>query len=169
MCLADRPVKESVVPSHLASPERASATVETALAAVLFFMLVVGILDVGRMHFYRSNLQHAVSNSARFATLGSTLDDPAKSGTKLSREESIVQMIRTLSGIPTLDNDDVKIAAVTPDGRTVAGAGGPGDVITITASHDVSLVAPYLHLMFPGGRYHFQCTASFRSEEYNGL
>jgi hypothetical protein len=139
------------------------------LASVLFFMMVVGIIDLGRIQFYRSNLQHAVSNSTRFATLGAALDDPSKPGKKLSREESIVQTIRKVSHISSLDNGDVKIGAVTADGRSVVGAGGPGDVITITATHDIPLVAPYLHLMFPEGRYRFRCTASFRNEEYNGL
>jgi hypothetical protein len=149
--------------------ERGTATVETALASVVFFMMVIGILDLGRIQFYRSNLQHAVSSSTRFATLGATLDDPSKPGSKLSREESIVQTIRKMSGISSIDSGNVKIGAVTADGRSLTGAGGPGDVITITASHEIPLVAPYLHLMFPEGRYRFRCSASFRNEEYNGL
>ena len=149
--------------------ERGTVVVETALASTVFFMLVVGILDFGRMQYYRSNLQHAVSQSTRFATLGSTLEDPNSPGNQLSREESIRYMIRKLANVPDLDPSDIKIGAIDSSGALVEGAGGPGDVVTVQATYRVVLVAPYLNLAFPKGQYRFTCTTSFRNEAFGAV
>lgn len=149
--------------------QKGSVVVETALASVVFFMLVVGILDFGRMQYLRSNLQHAVSQSTRFATLGSTLEDPNSPGNKLSREESIRYMIQKLASLPDLQSSDIKIGAISTDGTVTPGAGGPGDVITVQATYRVSLVAPYLYLAFPDGQYMFTCSTSFRNEEFGAV
>jgi hypothetical protein len=105
-----------------------------ALASTIFMMLVTGIFDFGRMHHLRSTLQHAVSQSTRFATTGNTVTDPDNPGQQLSREASIIHMIRQTSGIEDIDDDDIEMWTVNAAGDTSPGAGGPGDVVVVRVS-----------------------------------
>lgn len=138
------------------------------MAAVLFMMVTVGILDFGRVLYYRSNLKHAVSQSARFAITGNSLDDPNSPGQRLTREASIISRIRQLSGM-SINTSDVEIAAIDSDGNFHRGAGGPGDVVTVRVSHTVKLLAPYIDTVLPDGLLTFTTTTSFRNEEFDTL
>ncbi len=147
---------------------RGSVLVETALASVVFSMLLFSIFDFGRMFYFQSRIQHAVSQSTRFATTGNVLEDPDVAGTSMSREDSIVHMIKVLSGVSDFGVDDIQIGAITATGAELVGAGGPGDVVTVRATYRVPIIAPFLTAMFPGGQYEFTCTTSFRNEEFPG-
>lgn len=146
--------------------QRGSVTLETAVGAVLFMMVTIGILDFGRVLYYRSNLKHAVSQSTRFAITGNSLEDPDSPGHNLSREASIIRRIRELSGIEVLETD-VEIAAIDSAGHFHRGAGGPGDVVTVRVSHTVKLLAPYIDTVLPDGLLTFTSTTSFRNEEFD--
>jgi len=141
---------------------------ETAIGAVLFMMITVGILDFGRVLYYRSNLKHAVSQSTRFSITGNTLEDPNSPGTQLTREASIIRRIRELSGIE-VQEAEVEIASIDSDGNFHLGAGGPGDVVTVRVSHTVKLLAPYMEMVLPDGLLTFTCTTSFRNEEFGTI
>ncbi len=146
--------------------QRGAVMAETAIGAVIFMMVTVGILDFGRVLYYRSNLKHAVSQSVRFAITGNSLEDPDSPGNRLSREASIIRRIRQLSGID-VNESDVEIASVDSSGRFHSGAGGPGDVVTVRVSHTVELFAPYIDTVLPDGLLTFTTTTSFRNEEFN--
>lgn len=147
--------------------QHGGAVIEAALAITVFFAMVVGVVDFGRVQFVRSNLQHAVSQSTRFAAIGSSLEDPNAPGTQLAREASIVHLIREISGFGDIDASDVKIAALTPAGAELVGAGGPGDVVTVAATYRVTLLALFINFAFAGGLYEFNCRTSFRNEEFS--
>ncbi len=142
-----------------------SVLLETALTAVVFAVLLFAVFDFGRVYDFQSRLQHAVSQSSRFASLGDTLEDPHRPGIKLSGEDSIAYMIKILSGIDDLDADDITIHATAADGTRSAGIGGPGDVVTVRADWRVRIVAPFLYTMFPGGRYEFSAVTDFRNPQ----
>ncbi len=148
--------------------EHGAVLIETALASVVFAMLLFAIFDFGRMFYFQSRLQHAVSQSTRFATTGNTLEDPNNPGTQMSRVDSIVIMIKQLSGIEGFAADDIQINTVAPDGTLIAGAGAPGDIVTVSATWRIPIVAPFLGAMFPGGLYQFTATTTFRNEEFPG-
>ncbi|TFH21363.1 MAG: pilus assembly protein [Myxococcales bacterium] len=147
--------------------QHGSAALETALAATVFFAMVIGIIDFGRVQYYRSNLQHAVSQSTRFAVIGTSLKDPDAPGSAMSREASIAYLVRKISGLDDIDASDITIGAVRTDGTEVVGAGAGGDVITVTATYRVPLIAPLINLAFPGGLYEFTVRTSFRNEEFS--
>ena len=149
--------------------QHGGAVLETALAITVFFAMVIGVLDIGRIQFYRSNLQHAVSQSTRFAAVGATLEDPDAQGLQMTREASIAHMIREISGLRDIDASDISIVVVTGADAARGGAGGAGDVVTVTATYRVLLLAPFITLAFPGGVYEFSCTTSFRNEEFVSL
>jgi Flp pilus assembly protein TadG len=152
-------------------PQRRSAcagmiVVEFAMASIVVFMLIFGILDFARVHFSRSRLQYAVSQSARFATVGATLDDPNNPGTKMTRQDSILYLVKKLSCLPGIGNSDIKITAKNSAGQTSNGPGGPGDIVTVEATYRVKLVAPYLGPLFTNNLFTFKCGTSFRNEEF---
>jgi hypothetical protein len=145
--------------------QKGSVMVEIALGSVVFFALTIGIFDLGRMYHYQARLKFAVSQATRFATTGNTLEDSGNPGTQLSRADSIIYMIRELSGFD-IPSADIEISAITGSGATVAGAGSPGDVVVVTATHRVNVITPFLSSMFEEGQFEFHATTSFRNEEF---
>jgi hypothetical protein len=146
--------------------QRGVVSVEIALASVLFCATLLAVFDFGRMYYYQARLKYAVSQATRFATTGSMLEDPDNPGNTLSRVDSILLMIRQLSGFAELPSEDVTIVAISPGGAETAGAGGPGDVVTVTVQYRVELITPYLAPLFEDGLYQFSATTSFRNEEF---
>ena len=138
---------------------------EVALGSVVFFALLLAIFDFGRMYHCQSRLKFAVSQATRFATTGNTVEDPSQPGQQLSRAASIKTMIRQLSGYEIPDAD-IDISSIDGAGATVPGAGGPGDVVSVTSTDRVDVVAPLLSSMFEDGRDDFSATTSFRNEEF---
>src|ERR1017187_955533 len=63
--------------------------VEFALVAPLFFLLVFGITDFGRLFFTQETLQFALREAGRYAVTGQHAPDPNNPGSNLSRVASI--------------------------------------------------------------------------------
>jgi Flp pilus assembly protein TadG len=144
--------------------ERGALVLEMAIVGSIFIMLLLGIMDFGRIYYAESTLKYAVSQGTRFATTGAVLED--ESNNAMSREDSIIYMIRQLAGFSDLTADDIDVTAVTSGGATVAGPGGPGDVVTVRASYRVAVISPYLFHFFDQGQYEFEALTSFRNEEF---
>jgi Flp pilus assembly protein TadG len=143
---------------------RGSIFIETAFTTAAFVLLLLAVLDLGRMQYYRVSLAHAVSQAARFATTGNTLTED--DGSSMSREDAIIAKIKQLSQNLNLAPSDVDITSRDGQGVVHNGAGGPGDVVTIEVSYSVPVVAPVLRGFFPQGKYGFTCSTSFRNEEF---
>jgi len=152
----------------LRSRQKGAVAVETALASVMFFALLFGVFDFSHVFYCESTLKYAVSQAARFATTGNTVEDEGNPGTQLSREDSILEVIRDLSGFDDLGPPHVTVSAITSGGASVAGAGGPGDVVTVRAQYGVSLLSPYLSRFYGDGTYRFEVLTTFRNEEFPG-
>jgi Flp pilus assembly protein TadG len=146
---------------------RGATIVEFSLATVVILMLILAVIDLGRLHFFRSRLQYAVSQGTRFAIVGSTLPDPNKPGKQLSRSDSIIYMVKKLANFKDLKNGDVVIKSVNAAGKTSNGPGNPGDVVSVQATYRVLILAPYLSAAFPNGRFEFTCSTMYRNEEFS--
>ena len=144
--------------------QRGALLLEMGIVGAMFIMLILGIMDFSRIYYCQSTLKYAVSQGARFATTGGALEN--ESDELLTREESIVYMIRELAGFSDLSDADIDITATTSGGQTVAGPGGPGDVVTVRAAYGVDVLSPYLFHFFSGGRYTFEAVTTFRNEEF---
>ena len=144
--------------------QRGAVVLEMGIVGAVFIMLILGIMDFSRIYYCQSTLKYAVSQGARFATTGSALADENEE--LLTREESIVYMIRELAGFSDLSDDDIEITAVTTGGQAVAGPGGPGDVVTVRANYRVDVLSPYLFHFFTEGQYAFEAVTTFRNEEF---
>jgi hypothetical protein len=137
-----------------------------AVSSLLFFAALLAVFDFGRMFYYQSRLKYAVSQSTRFATTGNVLDNPDDPGNSLSRADSIVAMIKQLSGFSGMTDSDITIVSFGSGGAVIPGAGGPGDVVSVTANYRIGLIAPYLTPLFHEGRWEFSATTTFRNEEF---
>ena len=146
--------------------QRGSESVEAAVGGVIFFVLLIGIMDLARLQYFRVTLRHAVSQGTRFATTGQTMDDPANPGTPLSRDASIQREIERLSVGITVPHDPIQITARDGAGNVVNGSGGPGDVVTVSITYHAAVLTPLLRNAFPGGVYTFTCSSSFKNEEF---
>jgi hypothetical protein len=154
---------------HTAAKRRAtrgSVIVETAIGAVIALVLLVCALDVARLTYYRITLKHAVSEAARYAITGQTLPDPSNPAVQLSREDSILAIVRRYSiGVP-FDGAEVDLSAVDGAGNAVAGGGGPGDIVTVAITFHVGVIAPVFRNFFPDHQYTFTTATTFRNEEF---
>jgi hypothetical protein len=146
---------------------RGSVVLEALFGAVVLWMLLVATLDLGRINYFRANLQHAVSQATRFAASGETLEDPNKPGLQLSPEDSIVYMIRRISAARDLTAANVDIVWIDEQGRLRRGAGRAGKVVTVLATYDVPLESPFLRPLFHGGRFRLRCASSFRDDRFH--
>lgn len=133
--------------------QAAQSTVEFAIVAPLFFILVFGIFDFGRLFFTQMTLQHALREGGRFAVTGRTLPNP--DGGQFSRNDSIKEVIR--KSVVGLELDPQNIAIDD---------GGPGQPISITMDYDLTLITPIIGQFFNGGTYEFTVGTTFKNERY---
>jgi len=134
--------------------------VEFALVAPLFFLLVFGITDFGRLFFMQETLQYAVREAGRYAVTGQN------NGTT-NRLASIQQVIQNNTSGITINNIDIKSinsAGVVTDGS----AGGPRDTVVITLTTAIKLITPMIGRYFgPSQTYTSTVSVSFMNEPFN--
>jgi Flp pilus assembly protein TadG len=131
--------------------------VEFALVAPLFFLMVFGILDYGRLLFEQQTLQYAMRQAGRFAVTGQ------HSGT--NRVASIIQVAESASaGLINSGNiNNIQISS----GGTTNYAGGPSQEMTITLVTSLKLITPGIAIFFPNGTYTFTNSVTFRNEPFD--
>jgi hypothetical protein len=134
--------------------------VETAIALPLFLILLFGIVDVGRVLFAHTTLQHSVREAGRFAVTGRSL--PGNGG-PLTRVDSIVQTVVDDARPFALAPSDVRITSAFGG---VGSAGGPGDMVTIAVTHHVTLITPLVGQFFPNGEYVIDVATTFKNEPF---
>ena len=140
--------------------------IETAIAAFVVLTVMVCAIEVGRLNYYRIALKNAVSQAARYATTGQRMPDPNNPGQTLSREDSIVATIQKLSvGIP-VTSAQVTMTATDDSGNVVNGGGEAGDVVTISVTYNVNVVAPVFRNFFTNHQYTFTASTTFLNEEF---
>ena len=152
---------------HHRHSQRGNVVVEAALALPVLLILILAIFDYARIHHTRTRLQDAVSQATRFAITGRQLADPGNPGVMLSRKDSVLRIVRDLSGIHDLDADNVKISSISGSGVESSGPGGPGDVVVVEVSYSLEVIAPFVSAAFPDKRYRFTCSSRFRNEEFS--
>jgi Flp pilus assembly protein TadG len=136
--------------------------VEFALVAPLFFLLVFGITDFGRLFFTQETLQFALREAGRYAVTGQHMANPdASVGGNLSRVASIKAIAQQKAiGI------DVSNISISSGG--VSGfAGNPGDTVVISLTTNLKLITPMIGRFFgPNQTYTFTVQTSFRNEPF---
>jgi Flp pilus assembly protein TadG len=134
---------------------------EFAIVLPIFFLLVFGILDFGRLFYVEMTLQNAVRQAGRYASTGNHAANPADPGTPLTRAASILQAAQQAA--PTLNISSITINSL---GGGPGSAGGPGDTVTISITTSLQLITPLIARLFPGGIYTFAVSSTFKNEPF---
>jgi Flp pilus assembly protein TadG len=133
--------------------------VEFALVAPLFFLLIFGMLDLGRVLFTQMTLQHALREAGRYAVTGNHI---TQGGTNLSRVASIKQIAQNSAA--GADVSSVTISSVSGGSGS---AGGPQDTVTVSLTTSLKLITPLIGRYFgPNGVYTFTVGTTFRNEPF---
>ena len=146
------------------------ALVETAIAIVLFLILVFAILDFGRLLFTQLTLQHVMREAGRFAVTGRHDPNPTNSTYFTTRTNAIFQVAQQASvGIPLTGYQVSSIQG------GAGSAGGPGDTMTISLSRDLKLLTPLGPLLgrffnltnyMNNGVYRITVSTTFKNEPF---
>jgi Flp pilus assembly protein TadG len=138
--------------------------VEFALIAPLFFLLIFGVLDFGRLFFSQMTLQHALREAGRYAVTGRRLSgtDP-KTGQAYTRVGSIKQIAENAAS--GLNVTSISISSVQGGNGS---AGGPGDTFTVSLTTNLKLITPIIGQFFgPNGTYTFTVSTTFKNEPFD--
>lgn len=130
--------------------------VEFAMVLPLLIFLFFGVVEFGRYYFARLTMQHAVAEAARFAVTGNVLPDTL--GNPMSRAQSIVEVITRNARELDMDVDRVTIDP--------ADAGGPGDVVQVSASFTFHFIVPGYTKLTPDGKLDFQVSTAMKNEPF---
>ena len=135
---------------------RGQSLVEFAMVAPLFFLLVFGITDFGRLFFTQSTLQHALREAGRYAVTGQKQDP--------TRVASIRKIAQKYAGGLLANPADIQISS----GGTTNYAGGPGQVVVVSLTANLKLITPLIGRYFaPDSIYRFTVSTSFKNEPFD--
>jgi len=145
---------------------RGTTTVEFAITASFFFLLMFMILDFSLYSFAKLTMQHAVREGARYAITGQVNLDPQA---KLDRQRAVIQKIRDHSMghfDQILAESDIEVADT--NGSPVTGFGAPGEIIVVTLNCQWPIYSPFTQVILAQTHYNFSVRASMRNEEFPG-
>lgn len=131
--------------------------VEFAMVVPLFFLLIFGMIDIGRLFFVQVTLQNAMRQAGRYAVTGNNMANQ-------TRVQSIVQTARQAA--VGIDVTSIQINGLNPT-NTNASAGGPGAMVTISMTSSLQLFTPMIGRFFgTNGVYSFTVSTTFRNERF---
>ena len=140
-----------------------NSMVEFALVSPLFFLLVFGVLDYGRLFYIQETLQYAMRQAGRYAVTGQNMGG--------TRGAAITQVAENAAaGLINSGNiNSVLITSVNSSGNTQTNnAGSSGQEMTITMVSNLKLITPGIAAFFPNGTYTFTNSVTFRNEPFAG-
>jgi Flp pilus assembly protein TadG len=143
-----------------------SAT-EFALALPVFFVLILGVMDFGRIFFIQENVQQAVDASARYASTGihQSGTNPT-TGQAYTRIQSIDDYLQQQASVPVSMGASLSTISMSSVTGGAGSPGGPQDIETISVTTTVSLMTPFISHFFPSGQYTFTCSATIKNEPF---
>lgn len=142
--------------------------VEFALVAPLFFVLVFGITDFGRLFFTKETLQHAVREAGRFAVTGRKLTGTnPNTGSAYTRVESIRQVAKQAAVGLLANPSDIQISSVIGGVSSNSFAGGPDAVVVVSLTTTLQLITPLIGQYFGPNGYVFTVSTSFKNEPFD--
>jgi Flp pilus assembly protein TadG len=141
---------------------RGQAMVEFAMVAPLFFLMVFGIIEFGRIFYVEMTLQNAMRQAGRFAVTGNDV----VSGVKTDRVDAII-MIAQRAAVGLTDQGTVTVSAIDASGAiTPNSAGGPGDTVRISLTANMGIITELVSQYFPNGTNTFTVSTTFRNEQF---
>jgi Na+-transporting methylmalonyl-CoA/oxaloacetate decarboxylase gamma subunit len=114
--------------------DRGASVVEMAFVAIFLFILVAGMIDLGRAYLTRIAIYDAAQEGAMFASY------------RPSDEEAIKERVVSTTSNPDLS--DAEIEVTCPEGDPVLGVGGKKVAVRVT--YDLPLITPIVGGMLGG-------------------
>jgi Flp pilus assembly protein TadG len=146
---------------------RGQSSAEFVLSLPIFFVLIFGIMDFGRMFFIQESIQQAVEAGVRYASTGNHESGTNPStGSAYTRIQSITTYINQQAAIPITmgaSMGSLQISSVTGGSGS---PGGPEDIETISVTTTVTLMTPVISHFFPNGQYTFTSSATIKNEPF---
>src|SRR5437870_3709806 len=113
--------RPSARPTSTARPHRAGsprptpgqALVETAIGIVLLMLLTFSVVDAAMLFFVYLTLQNGVTEATRYGVTGQQMNAPLDPTTPLSRQDSIMRVMRDSSPWLTIAASDLVLPLVT--------------------------------------------------------
>lgn len=151
--------------------QKGAATIEFAMAAILFFTLFFGIVDLGLMFWANLTMQHAVREGARYAITGQKDRDPTPTQgpngeTIYDRQRAVTQKIKE-SSMGLYDRVSPEVRVTDPKGARYSGYGNPGEIVVIRVDCTWPLLTPLIQPFFTNGKYKFTVSATMRNEAFS--
>ncbi len=141
--------------------EEGQSLVEFSLTFLVFIFLCFAVLEFGRLFFVEMNVQNAIQEAARYGSTGNHLPDPKNPGNFQSRVASITN---------TLKNDALGVQFANIQVSSLNGgsgsAGGPGDMLNVSATVNMPLMTPLIGQLFPNGQYTFNASITVKNEPF---
>lgn len=109
--------------------ERGQAIVEMALILPLFLLLILGIVEMGRIGYAYITVNNAARAGARVASVGGT-------------DQEITTAVQNAA--PSLDTTDIHIDIQPAQDQRIS-----GDSVTVDVSYPVQLIMPLLEGVIP--------------------
>ena len=141
--------------------EEGQSLVEFALVFVVFIFIVFAIVDFGHLFFVEMDVQNAIQEAARYGSTGNHLPDPNNPGNTLSRVTSIIDTFENNATGVQISSIEVSSA----NGGSTS-AGGPGDMLTVSATCTIALITPVIAQMFPNGQFTFTTSVTVMNEPF---
>jgi hypothetical protein len=139
--------------------------VEIAISLAIFLLLVVGTVDFGYLLGTKVTLQNAVRQGGRYAITGQCITGSSGACSQ-TRYNSIVQIVENTS-LGVVKSSEIVLTCTDQGGGCpggLNGAGGPGDIVTITVSHPYHFMTGLIGAFFPGKSCTLTVSSSFKNE-----
>lgn len=126
-----------------------SSTVEFSLIAVMFVMLLLGVIEMGRMILVYTTIAHAAKAGARYAIVhgnfrtGAGASGPSGPGSD-TQVKTVVQNFAS-AGLITLPADDITVNY--PTTGVAYAPNGPGCLVQVTVSYPFTPLLGYFNSM----------------------
>lgn len=141
--------------------EDGQSIIEFAITFLVFILLVFAVFDFGHLFFVEMQVQNAIQEAARYGSTGNHLPDPNNPGNTLSRVTSIIN---------TLENNASGVNFTSTQVSSLNGGsgsgGGPGDMLTVSATVSMPLMTPLIGRLFPNGQYTFNASITVKNEPF---
>lgn len=150
--------------------EQGVAIVEFALAAILFFTLMLSIIDWSYLFFTNLTMQHAVREGARYAVTGASGLDPGGGGDRCAAARELIR--RESAGLYERTSSTTVFKTIDAAGNiTTLGSGscyGAGQLIIIQVDSAVRPLTPFVQPFFAstGYKYHFSVSTTMKNEAF---
>jgi Flp pilus assembly protein TadG len=141
--------------------EEGQSLVEFALTSLMFFFLMFAVFDFGHLFFEEMDVQYSLQEAVRYGSTGNHLPDPKNPGNVLSRVVSITDTFENSVMGATISN--IQISSLLGGSGS---AGGPGDMLTVTATASTPLMTPLIAQLFPNGQFTFTQSITVKNEPF---